>query len=95
MMGASWADLVELALLRLAEATATAKHIDNDTQGVKGLERDIREVAKTSETIRQLTEQGLGRPVVNPNNALSYTKRKPISQLSLFDEPDNTQEGVF
>jgi hypothetical protein len=88
-------DQVELALLTLAEATATTKHIENDTQGVKGLERDVRETAKTSEAIRELTEQGLGRPVVNPKNALSYTKRKLIDQqTSLFDEFDDTQKGV-
>jgi len=58
-------DRVELALLTLAEATTTAKHIENDTQGMPGLEKDVRETAKTSEAIRELTEINLGRPVVN------------------------------
>jgi len=60
----------------------------------KGLTKDVRETAKTSEAIRELTEQGLGRPVVNPKNALANTKQKLIGQLSLLDEPDETKEGV-
>src|SRR5437879_3593634 len=63
-------DRVELALLTLAEATATTNHIEHDTHGVEDLERDVRKTAKTSDTIRQLTEQDLERPVVNPQNFL-------------------------
>ncbi len=83
-------DRVELALLTLAEATTTAKHIENDTQGVTGLEKDVRETARTSETIRELTEQNLGRSVVTPNNFLPpKPEKKQIPQASqekLFPE---------
>ena len=64
-------DRVELALLSLAEATATTKHIENDTQGVKGLEQDARDTAKGSEAVRMITEQSLGRPVVTSQNFLN------------------------
>lgn len=95
-------DRVELALLTLAEATATTKHIEHDTYGVDNLERDVRETAKTSETIRQLTEQDLGRPAVNPQNFLNQLKGKqgkrpaqlpPVTQDTLFDGqiPDETE----
>lgn len=85
-------DRVELALLTLAEATTTAKHIENDTQGVPGLENDVRETAKTSEAIRELTERNLGRSVVNPQNfLLSKHEKKQLSstmQESLFGDQD-------
>ena len=81
-------DRVELALLTLAEATTTAKHIENDTQGVPGLEKDVRETAKTSETIRELTEMNLGRSVVTSENFLPSKREKkqlpPTTQKKLF-----------
>ncbi len=84
-------DRVELALLTLAEATTTAKHIENDTQGVPGLEKDVRETAKTSEAIRELTEKNLGRPVVSPENFLPPKREKKhlpsATQGELFQEP--------
>lgn len=89
-------DRVELALLTLAEATTTAKHIENNTQGVPGLEKDVRETAKTSETIRELTERNLGRPVVNPENFLPPKReRKPLSlttQGELFRDQEPSEE---
>ena len=69
-------DRVELALLSLAEATATTKHIENDTQGVAGLEQDARQTAQGSEAVRLITEQSLGRSVVNAQNFLSQPKTK-------------------
>ena len=81
-------DRVELALLTLAEATTTAKHIENDTQGVPGLEQDVRKTAKTSEAIRELTEKNLGRPVVTSENFLPLKREK--KQL-----PSATQEELF
>jgi DNA-damage-inducible protein D len=85
-------DRVELALVTLAEATATARHIENDTQGVPGLEKDVRAVAKTSEVIRELTEQNLGRSVVSSQNFLDQTRGRkgkkhlsPVQQAFLFE----------
>lgn len=83
-------DRVELALLTLAEATTTAKHIENDTHGVPGLEQDVRETARTSATIRELTEQNLGRSVVNPQNFLPPTREK--KQLPTAPELFEQQE---
>lgn len=89
-------DRVELALLTLAEVTTTAKHIENDTQGVPGLEQDVRETAKTSEAIRELTERNLGRPVVTPENFLPPKREKkqlpPATQGELFGDQDPSQE---
>jgi len=89
-------DRVELALLTLAEATTTAKHIENDTQGVPGLEKDVRETAKTSEAIRELTERNLGRPVVTPENFLppkSEKKQLPsTTQGELFGNQELTEK---
>lgn len=83
-------DRVELALLTLAEATTTAKHIENDTQGVPGLEQDVRETARTSEVIRELTEKNLGRPVVTAENFLppKHERRQvpPATQKELFED---------
>lgn len=87
-------DRVELALLTLAEATSTTKHIENDTQGVVGLERDALETARGSEVVRLITEQSLGRSVVNSQNFLDHPKDKrkksqlspPMEQKSLFDQ---------
>ena len=82
-------DRVELALLTLAEATTTAKHIENDTQGVPGLAKDVRETAKTSEAIRELTEKNLGRPVVTPENFLPLKREKKhlsANQEELFKD---------
>ncbi len=89
-------DRVELALLTLAEVTTTAKHVENDTQGVSGLEQDVRETAKTSEAIRELTERNLGRPVVTPENFLPPKRGKkqlpPATQGELFGNQDPSQE---
>jgi hypothetical protein len=89
-------DRVELALLTLAEATTTAKHIENDTQGVPGLEKDVRETAKTSEAIRELTERNLGRPVVTPENFLPPKREKkqlpPATQGELFRAQEPSEE---
>ncbi len=86
-------DRVELALLTLAEATTATKHIENDTQGVEGLEKDARETAKGSEQVREITEQSLGRPVVNPQNFLGQPKGKrkkqqlpAVEQGTLFEQ---------
>lgn len=88
-------DRVELALLTLAEASTTAKHIENDTQGVPGLEHDVRATARTSEKILELTEKNLGRPVVNPQNFLDQPKDRrkkkqlpapAVKQGTLFDQ---------
>jgi hypothetical protein len=87
-------DRVELALLTLAEATATTKHIENDTYGAEGLEKDAIETAKGSEAVRLITEQSLGRPVVNPQNFLNQPKGRrgekqrqlpSAEQATLFD----------
>ncbi|MGH2509271.1 MAG: hypothetical protein ACRDHZ_17965, partial [Ktedonobacteraceae bacterium] len=85
-------DRVELALVTLAEATATARHIEKDSQGVPALEKDVRAVAKTSEVIRELTEQNLGRSVVSTQNFLGQTKERkgknrlpPGEQALLFE----------
>ncbi len=94
-------DRVELALLSLAEATATTKHIENDTQGPENLEKDARETAKGSEAVRLITEQSLGRSVVNPQNFLQTPKggsekKKSLptperEQPSLFDNPETKE----
>jgi len=89
-------DRVELALLTLAEATTTTKHIETDTQGVKGLEKDAREKAKGSEQVRKITEQSLGRPVVNPQNFLDQPKKVVLTQKNVegkLEEVDPTPEG--
>jgi DNA-damage-inducible protein D len=89
-------DRVELALLTLAEATTTAKHIENDTQGVPGLEKDVRETAKASEAIRELTERNLGRPVVSPENFLPPKREKkqlpPATQGELLRDQEPPEE---
>ena len=89
-------DRVELALLTLAEATTTAKHIEKDTQGVPGLEQDVRETAKTSEAIRELTERNLGRSVVTPQNFLPPKREKksiPLAtQGDLFENQKPSEE---
>jgi hypothetical protein len=89
-------DRVELALLTLAEATTTAKHIENDTQGVTKLEQDVRETAKTSEAIRELTESNLGRPVVTPQNFLPPKHEKKqlpsATQRELFRDQESTEK---
>ena len=89
-------DRVELALLTLAEATTTAKHIENDTQGVPGLEQDVRKTAKTSEAIRELTEKNLGRPVVTSENFLPLKREKKqlpsATQEELFGDQEATEE---
>ncbi len=90
-------DRVELALLTLSEATATTKHIEHDTQGVPGLEKDVRETAETSKAIRKLTEQDLGRRVVTSENFLHTKQRRQIkskkqepSRPTLFNGPEST-----
>lgn len=91
-------DRVELALVTLAEATATARHIENDSQGVPALEKDVRAVAKTSEVIRELTEQNLGRSVVSPQNFLDQPKERKgkkqlpsVEQALLFEDEEETR----
>jgi len=90
-------DRVELALLTLAEATATTKHIENDTQGVEGLERDATITAKGSEAVRMITEQSLGRPVVNPQNFLKAPKRgsRKKSELTSSGQEQGKQPSLF
>lgn len=89
-------DRVELALLTLAEATATTKHIEHNTYGIDGLERDVRETARTSETIRLLTEQDLGRRVVTSENFLSQGKgNRTKKALPSPKDPAATQPGLF
>ena len=65
----------------------------NDTQGVKNLERDVRETAKTSEAILQLTEQDLGRSVVNPQNFLKQPERKRLKPQERY--PSVEQSPLF
>ncbi len=88
-------DRVELALLTLAEATAATKHIDNDSQGIEELEKDVRETARTSEKIRQLTEQDLGHSVVNPKNFLPPKKQPGKSALPAPSDGEAKQPGLF
>jgi hypothetical protein len=85
-------DRVELALLTLAEATATTKHIENDTQGAIGLEQDTRETARGSEAVRLITEQSLGRSVVSSQNFLGQSQRKHKKQLPSPDQHKETEQ---
>lgn len=78
-------DQVELALLTLAEAVSTAKHVENDTQGVLMLEQDVHETAQASSEIRKLTEKNLGRPVVSPGNFLPQQQNQQL--------PPNEEKG--
>lgn len=75
-------DRVELALLTLTEATSTAKHIENDSQGIEALKNDARGAARAGEIARQATEEALGRPVVTSTNFLKPGKKgqEQISQ---------------
>jgi hypothetical protein len=89
-------DRVELALSALTEATATASHIENDSQGTDELQRDVLKAAEAGETARLATEKTFGRPVVSSTNFLDAPRRKWRKQLpspeqsSLFEqaEPD-------
>ncbi len=89
-------DRVELALSTLTEATATASHIEKDSQGIDELEKDVRKAAEAGETARLATEKALGRPVVSSTNFLDAFRRKRRKQLpspeqsTLFEqvEPD-------
>jgi hypothetical protein len=89
-------DRVELALSTLTEATATASHIENDSQGIDELKRDVLKAAEAGEAARLATEKALGRPVVSSANFLEASRRKrgkqllPGEQSSLFEqvEPD-------
>ena len=85
-------DRVELALLSLGEATATTKHIENDTQGVVGLEQDARETARGSEAVRLITEQSLGRSIINSQNFLSHPKTKKKHLLSSDQRSDTKSQ---
>jgi hypothetical protein len=89
-------DRVELALSTLTKATATASHIENDSQGTDELQRDVLKAAEAGETARLATEKALGGPVVSSTNFLDAPRRKWRKQLplpeqsSLFEqaEPD-------
>lgn len=89
-------DRVELALSTLTEATATASHIENDSQGIDELKKDVLKAAEAGETARFATEKALGRPVVSSTNFLDAPRRERRKQLpspdqsSLFEqaEPD-------
>lgn len=86
-------DRVELALSTLTEATATASHVENDSQGIDELKRDVLKAAEAGEAVRLATEKALGRPVVSSTNFLEAPRRKqlpPPEQPPLFEqaEPD-------
>lgn len=88
-------DRVELALLTLAEASTTAKHIENDTQGVPGLEQDVRETARSSEEIREITERNLGRSVVSSQNFLPPKRENKKLQQKQKKLEDGGQDTLF
>ncbi|MGH2510153.1 MAG: phage antirepressor protein [Ktedonobacteraceae bacterium] len=69
-------DRVELALLTLTEATSTAKHIENDSQGIAALTHDAQDAAHAGEIARKATEVALGRPVVTATNFLKTSKKR-------------------
>jgi hypothetical protein len=86
-------DRVELALSTLTEATATASHIENDSQGIDELKRDVLKAAEAGEAARLATEKALGRPVVSSASFLEASRRKqllPPEQSSFLEqaEPD-------
>jgi len=91
-------DRVELALSTLTEATATASHIENDSQGIDELKSDVLKAAEAGETARLATEKALGRPVVSSTNFLEEPKRKRRKQLplpeqsTLFEQAEPDQE---
>lgn len=91
-------DRVELALSTLTEATATASHIENDSQGIDELKSDVLKAAEAGETARLATEKALGRLVVSSTNFLEAPKRKRRKQLplpeqsTLFEQAEPDQE---
>ena len=92
-------DRVELALLTLTEATSTAKHIENDSQGIDALTRDAKSAAHAGETARKATEEALGRPVVTQTNFLKSAKKaqRELPQPQGEHAPSNeaSQDKLF
>jgi hypothetical protein len=68
---------LELALINLAEVTATTFHRERDSQGFGELRRDATDAGKAGGGARTAVEEQLGRPVVSRENFKTLTSRQP------------------
>jgi DNA-damage-inducible protein D len=68
---------LELAILNLAEVTATEMHRLRDSQQFNALQRDARDAGTAGRTARLGVEEQIGRPVVSAENYKSLTTRQP------------------
>jgi DNA-damage-inducible protein D len=75
---------LELALINLAEVTATTFHRERGSQGFVDLHRDANDAGEAGGEARAAVETRLGRPVVSRENHKTLTERRP----RLFPEED-------
>jgi DNA-damage-inducible protein D len=68
---------LELAILNLAEVTATEMHRLRDSQQFDALQRDARDAGTAGRIARIGVEEQIGQPVVNAENYKSLTTRQP------------------
>jgi DNA-damage-inducible protein D len=73
---------IELALINLAEVTATALHRQRDSQGFPALRHDAGEAGQVGGAARMDIEERMGVSVVSAENAQSLTSR----QAKLFPD---------
>lgn len=66
---------MELALMTLAEVTTTELHKNNDSQGMKQLEKDAKTGGNIAGQTRRNIEKKLGKPVVTKENANDFKKQ--------------------
>lgn len=69
---------MELALMTLAEVTATELHRTNDSQGMISLRNDAQESGEIASITRKNIEKKIGKSVVTKENALNFTNRRKI-----------------
>lgn len=68
---------LELALINLAEVTATTFHRERDSQGFADLRQDANDAGEAGGEARAAVETRLGRPVVSRENHKTLTDRRP------------------
>ena len=76
---------LELALTSLGEATATALHRQNNSQGFNELQNDTREAGTATKGARESVEAHLGHPVVSKENYLDLSRPSQIENQDSLD----------